>query len=51
MLSNFLTALGRPQAVVSKEELQERDRTRKGVGLSVDTRSYVHSNSVKGWLE
>lgn len=44
----YLNPLGKPQAVVSKEELQERDQKRKGETLSVDTRSYVHSNSVTG---
>lgn len=40
----YLNPLGKQQAVVSKEELQERDRKRKGEGLFVELRSYLHES-------
>ncbi|KAJ4837586.1 hypothetical protein Tsubulata_009692 [Turnera subulata] len=42
-------ALGRQQAVVSKEELQERDKRRKGENVVIELREYLqHSGSVNG---
>lgn len=44
------TALGKHQAVVSKEELQERERRRKGETVVVELRQYLqHSGSLSGW--
>lgn len=43
------TALGRQQAVVSKEELRERERRRKGETSVVELRHYLqHSGSFSG---
>ncbi|KAG1335516.1 ABC transporter G family member 31 [Cocos nucifera] len=42
MLSKFNVALGKQQAVVSKEEHRERDQRRKGQGHIVELRSYLH---------
>ncbi|XP_058074655.1 ABC transporter G family member 31-like [Magnolia sinica] len=44
----YLNPLGKPQAVVSKEELRERDSRRQGENHSVELRSYMHSSSLKG---
>ncbi|KDP32332.1 hypothetical protein JCGZ_13257 [Jatropha curcas] len=44
-----LNPLGRQQAVVSKEELQERDKRRKGENVVIELREYLqHSGSVNG---
>lgn len=44
------TALGRQQAVVSKEELQERDKRRKAQSVVIELREYLqHSGSINGW--
>jgi hypothetical protein len=44
------TALGKQQAVVSKEELQERERRRKGETVAVELRHFLqHSGSLSGW--
>lgn len=44
------TALGKQQAVVSKEELQERERRRKGETVVVELRHFLqHSGSLSGW--
>ncbi|XP_008804056.1 ABC transporter G family member 31 [Phoenix dactylifera] len=40
----YLSPLGKQQAVVSKEELQERDQRRKGKGHIVELRSYLHES-------
>ncbi|KAM7512769.1 hypothetical protein LguiB_011644 [Lonicera macranthoides] len=43
----YLNPLGRPQAVVSEEELQERDRRRKGETVVIQLRDYLqHSGSL-----
>lgn len=45
----YLTAWGKQQAVVSKEELQERDRRRKGEAVVIELREYLqHSGSQNG---
>ncbi|XP_041005142.1 ABC transporter G family member 32 isoform X2 [Juglans microcarpa x Juglans regia] len=45
----YLNPLGRQQAVVSKEELQERERRRKGETAVVELRHYLqHSGSLSG---
>jgi len=43
--------VGKQQAVVSKEELQEREQRRKGEGVAVELREYFqHSGSRAGLL-
>ncbi|KAL5572721.1 hypothetical protein UlMin_022318 [Ulmus minor] len=45
----YLNPLGRQQAVVSKEELQERERRRKGENVVIELRHYLeHSESLNG---
>ncbi|KAB1209191.1 ABC transporter G family member 32 [Morella rubra] len=45
----YLKPLGKRQAVVSKEELQERERRRKGETVVVELRHYLqHSGSISG---
>lgn len=44
------TALGKQQSVVSKEELQERERRKKGETVVVELRQFLqHSGSLSGW--
>ncbi|KAG8635775.1 hypothetical protein MANES_16G064000v8 [Manihot esculenta] len=44
-----LNPWGRQQAVVSKEELQERDKRRKGEDIVIELREYLqHSGSING---
>ncbi|XP_044471916.1 ABC transporter G family member 32-like isoform X2 [Mangifera indica] len=46
---SYLTPWGKQQAVVSKEELQERDRRRKGETVVIELREYLqHSGSLNG---
>ncbi|PON49109.1 ABC transporter-like [Trema orientale] len=46
---SYLNPLGRQQAVVSKEELQERERRRKGEPVVIELRHYLeHSGSLNG---
>jgi hypothetical protein len=42
------TALGKQQAVVSKEELQERERRRKGEPTVVELRHYFQNSGSSG---
>jgi len=42
------TALGRPQAVISKEELRERNERRNDDALVVELRSYLRSDLLIG---
>ncbi|KAK9268598.1 hypothetical protein L1049_000353 [Liquidambar formosana] len=45
----YLNPLGRPQAVVSKEEMQERDKRRKGENVVIQLRHFLqHSGSLTG---
>ncbi|KAI5320501.1 PREDICTED: ABC transporter [Prunus dulcis] len=45
----YLNPLGKQQAVVSKEELQERERRRKGQNVVIELRQYLqHSESLNG---
>ncbi|KAF3441957.1 hypothetical protein FNV43_RR15873 [Rhamnella rubrinervis] len=45
----YLNPLGKQQAVVSKEELQERERRRKGETVVIELRQYLqHSGSLSG---
>ncbi|KAJ6731399.1 ATP-BINDING CASSETTE TRANSPORTER [Salix purpurea] len=45
----YLNPLGKQQAVVSKEELQERDNRRKGENVVIELREYLqHSGSLNG---
>lgn len=45
----YLNPLGKRQAVVSKEELQERDNRRKGESVVIELRQYLrHSDSFTG---
>lgn len=45
----YASALGKQQAVVSKEELQERERRRKGQNVVIELRQYLqHSESLNG---
>ncbi|KAF5742936.1 ABC transporter G family member 32 isoform X1 [Tripterygium wilfordii] len=45
----YLDPLGKQQAVVSKEELRERDRRKKGQSVVVELRQYLqHSGSLSG---
>lgn len=45
----YLNPLGKQQAVVSKEELQERDKRRKGENVVIELREYFkHSGSLNG---
>ncbi|KAM5547799.1 hypothetical protein ABKV19_001989 [Rosa sericea] len=45
----YLNPLGRQQAVVSKEELEERERRRKGERVVIELRQYLnHSQSLNG---
>ncbi|KAL5771311.1 hypothetical protein ACOSP7_015465 [Xanthoceras sorbifolium] len=45
----YLNPLGNQRAVVSKEELQERDRRRKGETVVIELREYLqHSGSLSG---
>lgn len=45
----YLNPLGRRQAVVSKEELQEREKRRKGEPVVIELRHYLeHSGSLNG---
>lgn len=46
---SYLNPLGKQQAVISKEELQERDRRRKGENVVIELREYLqHSCSLNG---
>ncbi|KAI4335797.1 hypothetical protein L6164_014407 [Bauhinia variegata] len=46
---SYLKPLGKQQAVVSKEELQERERRRKGESVVIELRDYLkHSGSLSG---
>ncbi|XP_024023080.1 ABC transporter G family member 32 [Morus notabilis] len=46
---SYLNPLGRQQAVVSKEELQEREKRRKGEPVVIELRHYLeHSGSLNG---
>ncbi|XP_050232688.1 ABC transporter G family member 32 isoform X2 [Mercurialis annua] len=45
----YLNPIGRQQPVVSKEELQERDKRRKGENAVIELREYLqHSGSING---
>ncbi|XP_061993147.1 ABC transporter G family member 32 [Rosa rugosa] len=45
----YLNPLGKQQAVVSKEELEERERRRKGESVAIELRQYLnHSQSLNG---
>ena len=49
LLHLFFTALGKSQAVVSKEELQEREKRRKGETTVIELRQYLqYSGSLNG---
>lgn len=43
------TALGKQQAVVSKEELKERERRRKGEPTIVELRHYLQQSGSGMW--
>lgn len=46
------TALGKHQAVVSKEELRVRERSRKGEIMTTELREYLqHSSSLGSFYE
>ncbi|XP_077211849.1 ABC transporter G family member 31-like isoform X1 [Tasmannia lanceolata] len=44
----YLNPLGKRQAVVSKQDLQERDQRRNGEGLSIELRPQMHSGTLAG---
>lgn len=45
----YLSALGKRQAIVSKEELKDKDMRRKGETVVIELREYLqHSDSVAG---
>lgn len=48
IMSKFYTALGKAQAVVTKEELKGRERHSKGKGIYVELTTHKHSQILKG---
>ncbi|XP_057415987.1 ABC transporter G family member 32 isoform X2 [Lotus japonicus] len=44
----YLNPLGRPQAVVSKEELQEREKRRNGESVVIELREYLQHSASNG---